>query len=285
MFGDLVRMTASDGLRLDGSLHRSAKTAAKAPTDAVILLHGVGGNFYSSSLLEAFLDPLMSRGVAVLRVNTRGHDGLFTAKTNQGPRRFGAAYEIVDECRLDIAAWREFLLEQGFARIALAGHSLGAIKAVYAAAHAPAETFARIAALSPPRLSYQLFRKGGDTTFRKTISVAECCVEDGRPEELMQVRFPVPLVISAASYVDKYGRQERYDILKHIPKLPCPALFLYGAKELAGGGAAFAGMDRLVAEAAREGQSLTVRAIPDADHFYNGVQAAAAEAAAQWLCK
>jgi pimeloyl-ACP methyl ester carboxylesterase len=203
--------------------------------------------------------------------------------TARGPRRFGAAYEIVDECRLDLAAWREFLIQAGFSRIALVGHSLGAVKAVYAAAHAREDAFARVAALSPPRLSYSLFRKGGDGAFRETIAVAECCVEDGRPEELMQVRFPFPLVISAASYVDKYGRQERYDILRHIGKLPCPALFLYGAEELAEGGAPFAGLNRSVAEAAHEGQPLTVRVMPDADHFYNGVQPAAAEETAKWL--
>ncbi len=283
MLIDLVKTQTSDGLRLDGALHRPPGALGEAPVDAVILLHGVGGNFYGSTLLEAFLDPLLARGVAVLRVNTRGHDGLFTANTHAGPRRFGAAYEIVDECRLDVAAWREFLTEEGFSRVALAGHSLGAIKAVYAAAHSRPGAFARVAALSPPRLSYRLFRQSADTSFRETIAVAECCVEDGRPEELMQVRFPFPLVISAASYVDKYGRQERYDFLRHVPKLPCPALFLYGAKELTQGGAPFAGLDRAVAEAAVEGQTLTVRVVADADHFYNGVQEAAAEQVALWL--
>ena len=35
--------------------------------------HGVGGNFYNPSL-DAVGDRLLAEGVAVLRVNNRGHD-------------------------------------------------------------------------------------------------------------------------------------------------------------------------------------------------------------------
>jgi pimeloyl-ACP methyl ester carboxylesterase len=282
MIADLVKTTATDGLRLDGALFRPA-ASSRGNVDAVILLHGVGGNFYSSGLFDAAQAPLLAAGIGVLRVNTRGHDGHFNGVTSQGARRFGAAYEIVDECRLDVAAWSEFLKTEGFSRIALVGHSLGAVKAIYAAAHEPRSGFEKIAAFSPPRLAYQLFRRSGNAAFQEAIAQAEAHVADGRPHELMQVRFPFPLVISAASYVDKYGREERYDIIRHIPKLTCPILFLYGDQELADGGVPFAGIDRAVAAAAEPDQSLEVRIVPGADHFYNGVQEAAAAEVGMWL--
>jgi hypothetical protein len=115
------------------------------------------------------------------------------------------------------------------------------------------------------------------------MTLAETLVAEGRPEELMQVRFPYPLVISARSYVDKYGREERYDLLRYVPKLSCPALFVYGGKELAEGRPPFAGIDRAVSEAARADQSLEVRVVPDADHFYNGLHEPTAEVIARWL--
>jgi pimeloyl-ACP methyl ester carboxylesterase len=284
MIAELVRAAASDGLRLDGAIFRPAATG-ESPVDAALLLHGVGGNFYSSSLLDAVQDAFLAAGVAVLRVNTRGHDGMYNAPTNQGARRFGAAFEIVDECRLDLAAWTDFLRNEGLARIALVGHSLGAIKAIYAAANTDEMSCIKIAALSPPRLAYCVFQKSGNPAFQEAIARAEAFVEDGRPHELMPVRFPFPLIISAASYVDKYGREERYDIVRHVPKLSCPILFLYGEKELSEGGPPFSGIDRAVAEAARPDQSLEVRIVPGADHFYNGVQETAAVEVAAWLQK
>lgn len=282
----LVKTQSSDGLRLDGVLLRPAGGSPDGCPDAAILLHGVGGNFYSSPLFDAFVDPLLAVGIAVLRVNTRGHDGLFTANTSNGARRFGAAYEIVDECRLDLAAWREFLIREGFLRIAVVGHSLGAVKAIYAAAHAAEGAFDCVAALSPPRLSYRLFHDAPSAAaFREAITRAEAFVAEGRPEELLHSRFPFPLIISAGSYVDKYGREERYDILRYVPKISCPALFLYGEKELATGGLPFAGIDGAVAGAAQADQPLEVRVVGGADHFYNGVQSAAAEVVAAWLAR
>lgn len=284
MHVELVRVETIDGLRLDGALQRPVAPEAEGPVDAALLLHGVGGNFYSSTLLESLVQPLLSRGIAVLRVNTRGRDGLFTANTIRGVRRFGAAYEVVDECRFDLSAWRSFLLAEGYPRIALVGHSLGAIKAIYVSAKGEEGAYARVAALSPPRLAYSVFLQGaGSQTFQETIALAEACMADGRRDELLNVRFPFPLVITAASYLDKYGPQERYDILRHVSKMTCPALFLYGEKELATGGTPFAGLDRAVADAARPGQPLSVQVVPGADHFYSGVTAAAAAEVAKWL--
>jgi pimeloyl-ACP methyl ester carboxylesterase len=279
---ELVKTQTPDGLRLDGALYRPASRPAPGSPDAVVLLHGVGGNFYSSALLDAFVEPLLAQGVAVLRVNTRGHDGLFSASTFQGWRLFGAAYEMVDECRYDFKGWRQFLGRAGFSRIALVGHSLGAVKAIFMAAHS-ANALTCIAALSPPRLSYRVFQESGDAAFQQAIALAETLVAEGTPDELIHARFPFPLIISARSYVDKYGREERYDLVRHLPNLPCPALIVYGDQELAEGKPPFAGIDRTVAAARRDDQPLEVIVVAGADHFYNGVHSAAADLVTRWL--
>ena len=84
----------------------------------------------------------------MLSVNTRGHDSVFGASLGNVRRRFGAAYEMVDDCRHDIAAWIEFLASRGHERIVLIGHSLGAIKAVYAQAHEKLPQVAAVVAVS-----------------------------------------------------------------------------------------------------------------------------------------
>src|SRR5688500_5678597 len=101
MHVDLVQTTTRDGVRLDGTFQASTRPAA-FPVDAFCLVHGTGGNFYSSTLFDALADRLVELGAGILRVNTRGHDGVSTAVTARGGRRLGAAYEVLDECRHDL---------------------------------------------------------------------------------------------------------------------------------------------------------------------------------------
>src|SRR5437870_7527786 len=134
MLVDLIQTATRDGLRLDGIFQAPAVAGSPFGVDALCLLHGTGGNFYSSTLFDAFAEHLLSRGCAVLRANTRGHDGISTAATARGGQRLGAAYEVVDECRHDVAAWLASLRQRTGPRVGLLGHSLGAVKCLYALA-------------------------------------------------------------------------------------------------------------------------------------------------------
>lgn len=288
MHVELVRTTTSDGLRLDGALvlaesPASQSAASDSLPSAAILLHGVAGNFYGLGTFEKLIPVLRALGLAVLSVNTRGHDSVFGAMAGNVRRRFGAAYETVDDCRLDVAAWIQFLASRGHERVVLIGHSLGAIKAVYAQAHDRFAQVAAVVATSPPRLSYSAFVNSPESSvFWESMSTAERMVAEGRGDELFTAKFPFPLLITAAGYIDKYGPAERYNILRFAADLPCPALFTYGSKELEGGGIAFAGLPEallsLPNQAARQ-----VATIDGADHFYAGCGDRLAGEIARWL--
>src|SRR5262245_33760875 len=126
MHVELVRTVTRDGLRLDGALSAAADSKTVpgiTPTaSAPILVHGVASNFYTSSTFEPLIAKLQAMGLTVLSVNTRGHDSVFSASLGTVRRRFGAAYEIVDDCRQDIGAWIDFLKVRGHQRVALIGH-------------------------------------------------------------------------------------------------------------------------------------------------------------------
>ena len=130
---ELVHTFAADGLRLDGALYEPAASpepAGGVGLDAVLVLHGTGSNFYSSRFLAGIAERAGAWGAACLVVNTRGHDQIATALVRHadgstGGRTIGSAYERVDECRKDIAAWVELLGERGHGRIGIFGHSLG----------------------------------------------------------------------------------------------------------------------------------------------------------------
>src|SRR5581483_11050464 len=151
-----LQVTTRDGYRLDGA-YLAPAAAPVLPLDALCFVHGTGGNFYSSSLFDALAERLRALGCGVLRVNTRGHDGISTAATNRGGRRQGAAYEVADECRHDLRAWLDWLRQQAGPRVGLLGHSFGAVKCLYALTHEPDLACACVVALSPPRLSYAAF--------------------------------------------------------------------------------------------------------------------------------
>jgi pimeloyl-ACP methyl ester carboxylesterase len=284
---ELVRTVTRDGLRLDGalSLARSASEGNASPitATAAILLHGVASNFYTSSTFEPLIPKLQSLGIVALSVNTRGHDAVFGASLGTVRRRLGAAYEIVDDCRLDIAAWIELLKTRGHERIVLIGHSLGAIKAVYAQAHDKHVQVAAVVAVSPPRLSYSAFMNAPESVqFWDSMHTAEQLAKAGKGDELFTSKYPFPLLITANAYIDKYGPAERYNLLQFAADVPCPALFTYGSKELDTGGIAFAGMPDALRSLA-SGERRTLQVIDGADHLYTGVASELSQAITNWL--
>jgi len=281
---ELVDTQTTDGIRLHGAL----SFIGDQRQDLVICLHGVGSNFYGSSMMNQLAEHLVSADCHVLRVNTRGHDSIYTAQSANGPTRLGAAYEVVDHCRMDVAAWTTWSQSRCYQRVILLGHSLGAIKVLYAQARQPQETVAAVAALSPPRLSASVFRQSSRSSdYLESLFVAQNKIEQGRGEELIEIRFPFPMIISASSFHDKYGPQERYNILGFVDQIRCPALYVYGAQELESGGPAFAGLPQAIQERTAECQSagccVETQVVPGADHLYTQAGDELCRVVSNWL--
>ena len=284
MLVNLVQTTTTDGIRLDGVFQAPAKPhAAGLDVDGWCLVHGTGGNFYSSTLLEACAERLLDLGCSVLRINTRGHDGISTAATSgRGGVRLGAAYEVVDDGRRDLAAWVDWLRQRAGARLGLMGHSLGAVKCLYALAQQP-DLATRVVALSPPRLSYAWFCSSPESTqFLEHYHQAERLVQDGQPHALLEVRLPLPFVITAAGYVEKYGPEERYNYLRFLSAVRCPMLVTLGSVEVQNN-MAFRGAAEALAEVRHE--QLAVDIIAGADHFYSGTRTELLARFEAWLRK
>ncbi len=247
----LVQVVTADGIRLDGVLEGaletpSAQLAADQPSlavvDAWLLLHGTGSNFYSGALLGGLATRLAGGGATVLRVNTRGHDQVSAAYTPRGPRWIGAAFERVADSPLDIAAWIKLLIERGHQRIGILGHSLGAVKAIYAlnqfhggnqvdspeqqaepADLTPLRNVVALAAVSPPRLSYSHYAASiRSSVFLPIFERAAALVAAGQSDTLLEVNFPLRYIVSAGAYVDRYGPPERYNVLNLLGAPPVP---------------------------------------------------------------
>ena len=267
MLVDLVHTTTRDGVRLDGAYQAPAHLSRGV--DGVILVHGTGSNFYGSTLFDPLAERLLALGDGVLRINTRGHDLMSTAATPRGGRRCGAAYEVVDDCRHDLAAWIDWLAERCGPNIALIGHSLGAVKCLYAMAAEPDDRVKKIVAISPPRLSHSWFLASERAAeFRDEFERARALVDAGEPGALLEVRIPLPFVVTAAGYVEKYGPDERYDYFGWIEKWSGSPLVTFGEIEMKNSMA----FRDAAAEVKRRFPRVRVATIAGADHFYSGVR-------------
>ncbi len=280
---ELVQATTRDGVRLDGMLQTPAAAGAKFawPVDGVCCVHGTGGNFYSSTLFDALGERCLQQSCTVLRVNTRGHDGISNAVTAKGGRRLGAAYEVVDDCRHDLTAWIDLLKSRVGPRVGLIGHSLGAVKCLYALAPKAALEAACVIAISPPRLSYSWFCGNPEREkFLATYHEADALVQAGRPAALLEVQLPLPMVITAAGYAEKYGPDERYNYLKFLSGVHCPALITLGEIEIANN-MAFRSAPQAIAELGRN--NVIVATLARADHFYSAARTELLDRIDQWI--
>src|SRR5262249_2488162 len=118
-------------------------------------------------------------------------------------------------------------------RVGLIGHSLGAVKCLYALAQEPDPRVACIIALSPPRLSYEWFCASPQAAdFLADFHAAQQLVDRGEPPALLDVKLPLPFVITAAGYVEKYGPDERYNYLRFLRSVSCPTLVTFSSIEV-----------------------------------------------------
>jgi pimeloyl-ACP methyl ester carboxylesterase len=148
-----VQVEAADGVLLPGTLITPARDQAGTRDQAgirdqsdvcVVWLPGFGlGPDYGP-----YLDigrQLAAGGVAFAAAAVRGYHGAVTAWRRDGARlriaRAGSWYEVFADTVLDVTAWLDAARAAGYRRVVLAGHSFGAIKALYylARGHGPVD--------------------------------------------------------------------------------------------------------------------------------------------------
>ena len=117
----------------------------------------------------------------------------------------------------------------------------------------------------------------------EAVAAARLAVKGGEGSRLIQVSFPYTQWMGAENYLEKYGPEERYNLLKFVDRLRCPAWFAYGERELSDGSLAFAGVPEALRQARRADQALETVTVPNADHNYSGTVPALAEPLLRWL--
>jgi pimeloyl-ACP methyl ester carboxylesterase len=276
---ELVQVTTADGVVLHGLLQESERSRA-----AVLMMHGNSSSFYQPFFAH-FAERMLAMGWTTLRANNRGHDVVSRgdAPGSGPPRYLGAAFERVDECPYDWAAWLDHLERRGHAPLVVWGHSLGAVKTAYYLAREGDRRVAAAVLASPPRLAHaQLLGTAQAEVVRGQLEEARRLVESGHPEALLSITLPIPFLCSAATYLDKYGPGDPYDVVKLLERVEIPVLLLTGEREVAED-LPFIGLPEAIEELRRHRPRLAQVSIPGADHHYTGRQAFVLDRVIEWL--
>ena len=282
MLADLVEVTTPEGIPLSGAYFAPADVAQPTSVDAVLFFHGDGGNFYGSLYL-ALGKRLAERGIAFLTANRRGHDHISNGA--RGGPLAGYAFESVDDSRADFGAWLELLRERGHRRIAIGGHSGGAVRAAYAQA---SERFADVVAVipvSPGEYDHDGIIALHGADFTGPFLESERNVAEGRPDTLLRPGVPWGSMWSARAYIDCFNRDNRYSVTAHAANTGCPTLFIFGSEECAIGGS----QELPVCGAARRSlekagySHVQVIEIDGANHGYIGRETELIETIFAWL--
>jgi pimeloyl-ACP methyl ester carboxylesterase len=278
MHMELVATQTSDDVRLDGYLRPVTEPAGQLGIDLVICHHGVGGNFYSPSFFDRVGEHLAQHGTATLRVNSRGHDQAY----HLGQRRLGAAYELLDHCCFDFAAWLDFAEARGYRRIALWGHSLGAVKTVYFQSKVRDPRVVCALASSPPRFVHDVYlRSEHGQRFAADIAEAQRAVNEGSPERLIEALIPQARPFSARTFLDKYGKNAQFDYFRYLPDTPRPLLLTLGGLERED--ISFAPLAERGPHMQSEWPNVSYALIDGADHMYTRTSDQLWSAIQAWL--
>ena len=284
MKGEIVTTQTEDRVRLHG-LYCVPIVQPKTRFDAVVLTHGLASNFYSSRFLNYVAHGFLELGLHVIIGNTRGHDDVSRTVQMGRSTYMGAAFENVSDCRFDLAGWNEFLISRGHKKNILAGHSLGAIKSLYAMAYHPQPNVKAVIGLSATRLNFDaLMNSSGSEAFARMLEKAESLVAAEQGDALMKVDFPYPTLMAAQAYLDKYGNASEYDWLRFIDRLQKPTHLIFGDLELAES-PTLEGLQEEFGVLQERNSKLTIDVVPGADHFYSACYAQVVDAMRAWLIK
>lgn len=120
----IVKVKTSDNFSLHGLLSEPVNPSK----EIVIHIHGSSGSFYWNDYFGLLTNSVIDLGIAYLATNNRG-SGVY--ELEKGSEYSGVSLEKFEDCVLDIDAWIEFALSEGYEKIILEGHSYGTEKSVY----------------------------------------------------------------------------------------------------------------------------------------------------------
>ena len=250
----------------------------KSAKMAILLMHGLTSSPLSS-LFGKMAPELSQSGMAVLAIESR-RSGFWGHET-----------ALIDDDNVDLDTWVEWLLEQGYERIVLAGASMGSLSIGRYQSMRQHPNVVALAHLMPTADCPEWFRAAiGDEDYENAVAKALEAVAQGHGDEVLidvDVRQPPPSLFSsyfrwtqrAASWLSWWGPDADSRNTRHIANATVPILLLAGTDDSYNDEARFAELKA----AAIKAPSVEEIWYQDVDHGLVGVETRVAQDMTVWL--
>lgn len=201
--GEIVRVRAEDGLELVGFYAAPDGGARRA----VLHTHGFAGNFYENRFIDRVCDAVVSRGLAFLTYNNRGHDYVSDNLKGSGVETTyepgGIPWDMFEQSVHDIGGAAEFLASRGHREIYFEGHSLGTCKTVHYLNERSDPRAVGAVLISPPDM-FGLASERAGRPLEEILEEAGNAVAEKDPDRRIEAGRTVPIAARSilSSYVD-----------------------------------------------------------------------------------
>jgi pimeloyl-ACP methyl ester carboxylesterase len=216
-----IEKFTNDGLKLpivhyDGGKHNLC----------VIYIHGMAENIVEDAFTRLWAEKLSSSDIGFLYGHTRGFSQINYLINKSGKReRYGTAYEIFDECILDIDLFVKTAIELGYQKIVLLGHSLGCNKVIYYISEKSADIpeIVGVILASPPDLVGLEKMPEYQDNYSELVAEATENMNSGNPRKILRSEIWGEYELSSQTYLSLYSDNGRSD---NLPLLINPEHFL-----------------------------------------------------------
>ena len=285
---EFYRVVTKDKLILQGLLYKPVKPTNKA----ILHIHGMAGNFYENKFLDSMAKYFTKKGWSFLTVNTRGHDFIadFPLEGKEEKyKRVGNVWEKIEDCVLDIEPWINFLEGEGYKKIILQGHSLGAVKSVYYLAKKQDKRISRLILASPPDM-IGLAEEGKG--HKRILKLSKRMVKQGKGDHILHEKLWGWYYLSANTYLDFGERDRPIDVFNTYDKnkpsilanVKIPTLAFFGSKDDAAILSVKEALE-IIKGKAKNCPQFDTGVIADAPHSYFGHENEVARRIISWLEK
>lgn len=253
----------------------------KQGTTAVLWVHGLTGKFYSDpAAFSLFVDACEQVGFGFASFNNRGHDYVTDAKKldKTNPKGYehvtvGASVETFTDCVFDIDAALSFLVDQGYSRVVLVGHSTGANKVCYYAGTQKDTRIAGVVLAGP--MSDRYAALADETRYKKHAQEIDAKLAQGKGDELLAGYDFFPLtpsrwksLLGEKSEEDVFNYRDQTGALHTFSRIVVPLLVVFGQQD------EYADAPIPVMQAAFDAHATSTNyksvVIPEADHGFTG---------------
>lgn len=226
----IVSFTSTDGLLLHGLYFNSGFDKS------VIHVHGLAGNFYSSTYHKQLAKIYRKMRYNYLSFNNRGSEYIKQLKNIQTEKSefYGYSFELFDQSDRDILGAIEFLKDNGIKKYILQGHSSGCQKIIYTVVKHRLKT-EKIILLSPCDDVGLAIDNYSLSIFKKKIKEAQDTTSIFLPQNFF---FNLPL--APATFLSHFGPDNQFDIFHYYRPLDAfeklklntnPTLVVFGEKD------------------------------------------------------